>query len=185
MSKKTFSVDAETNGLYGQPFSIAALILTRQGHESDRFVARCPIAGPVDPFVVKSVLPQMTDIEETHASYETMLADFAEFYLRYRKKSYVVAQVPYPVETGFFRTMVETGLIDELQGPYPFYDTASMLRDRMGSSSIQRLFKEHPELEQQANGLYEGQVHNPLRDCATAGVVFNYLRITAAAARAE
>lgn len=45
MASKVFSFDAETNGLWGKPFSIAALVLDEAGAEVARFVGRCPIEG--------------------------------------------------------------------------------------------------------------------------------------------
>lgn len=57
-NNKVFSVDAETNGLYGQAFAIAAVVY-ENGAKIAEFLARCPITGAIDPFVKENVIPQM------------------------------------------------------------------------------------------------------------------------------
>lgn len=95
-----FSFDVETNGLWGQPFAVAALVYDENGNETARFVGRCPISNEVDDFVAKNVLPQMGGITETHDSYESLLRDFAEFYLREKQGATVIAHMAVPVESG-------------------------------------------------------------------------------------
>ena len=75
--KKIMSYDAETNGLWGDAFSIGAL-LYEDGKETARFVGRCPFRKDetVNDFVNKHVLPEMTAIPTTHDSYEHLLKDF-------------------------------------------------------------------------------------------------------------
>lgn len=64
-----FSFDAETNGLWGQAFAVAAVLFDENGDEVARFVGRCPIEGEVNPWVKENVLPEMEGIPVTHKSY--------------------------------------------------------------------------------------------------------------------
>ncbi|EJU22051.1 hypothetical protein HMPREF1143_0452, partial [Peptoanaerobacter stomatis] len=41
--KSILSIDAETNGLWGQAFSISALLYDADGTQISEFVGRCPI----------------------------------------------------------------------------------------------------------------------------------------------
>jgi hypothetical protein len=53
-TKKVFPFDAETNGLYGPAFSIAAIVRETSGRKVAEFVDRCPITGDVDGWVAVS-----------------------------------------------------------------------------------------------------------------------------------
>ena len=79
---KIFSFDAETNGLYGQAFMLAAVV-TINGKKVDEFVARCPITETVDGWVKDNVLPQVDSVEISHSSYGEMLDAFYAFYMSY------------------------------------------------------------------------------------------------------
>ena len=57
------SFDAETNGLWGQAFAIAAVLFNENGAETARFVGRCPIEGEVNSWVKTNVLPKMEGIQ--------------------------------------------------------------------------------------------------------------------------
>ena len=64
---RVLSMDAETNGLWGQAFAIGAILYSEDGSEAARFVGRCPIQGEkVNPWVAENVLPQMEAIPIDH-----------------------------------------------------------------------------------------------------------------------
>lgn len=133
-----FAVDAETNGLYGAPFAVAAVVVSAPA-QSDaevappptvvaRFAARCPITGPVDPWVADHVVPALTDLAQTHDALDGMLDAFWAFWMQNRDAATCVTHVGYPVEAGLFRRCVEQDPGTRLfQGPFPLHDVATLL----------------------------------------------------------
>jgi hypothetical protein len=124
---KVFSFDAETNGLWGKAFAIAALVY-EDGVETARFIGRCPLDGEPTEFVREQVLPQMESIEESHDSYETLLADFARFYQANKNEADIVVHMGVPVESRLLFDMHTLGFIGDWDGPYPLIDIAGCLK---------------------------------------------------------
>lgn len=172
--KKIFSFDAETNGLWGQPFSIAVLVYDENGKETARFVGRCPIEGEVDGFVAEKVLPQMEGIKESHDSYGSLLSDFAEFYLREKKDATVIAHMAIPVESGLLRDMHSREVIGDWDGPFPLIDISGCL-DQAGEdpTSCDGYANKHGVAVDPAE--FAGGTHNPLFDSAQAAAVYRHL----------
>jgi hypothetical protein len=169
-----FSFDAETNGLWGQAFSIAALVYDESGAEIARFAGRCPIQGEINPWVLENVLPQMTGLDETHSSYEELLRDFAVFYLLYKQKNAVIAHVAVPVESQVLRDMHSQGFIGDWDGPFPLIDIVGMLtmanEDPTSVDSYCQKYGIHVSAEE-----FDGGTHNPLYDSAVAAQVYMHL----------
>jgi hypothetical protein len=105
-----FSFDAETNGLYGQAFALAAVVTDEEGREIASFVARCPIEGQVDDWMRENVLPRLESVEVSHASYRDMLEAFYAFYMAHKDGATAIAHIAHPVETKVLRDMVEADL---------------------------------------------------------------------------
>jgi hypothetical protein len=170
--KKIFSFDAETNGLWGQPFAIGALVYDENGAEVARFVGRCPIEGNVNPWVAEHVIPEMADIPMTHESYNALLSDFAKFYLANKAEADVIVHMGVPVEAGLLWDMHDRGLIGDFDGPYPLIDLAGNLQ-QVGEdpTSVDSYIKKY-EL---TVGEFSGGTHNPLYDAAVAAVVYRHL----------
>ncbi|MDO8470335.1 MAG: hypothetical protein Q7S84_05005 [bacterium] len=170
--KKLFSFDAETNGLWGQAFAIGALIYDENGAELARFVGRCPIEGPVDQWVAENVLPQITDVLETHASYDALLADFAVFYMANKADADIIVHMGVPVEARLLIDMRSKGLIGDFDGPYPLIDLAGNLKQAgEDPTSVDAYVKKHTLTV----GEFEGGTHNPLYDSAAAATVYRHL----------
>ena len=164
-----FSWDAETNGLWGQAFAIGA-VLYKDGTEISSFYARCPIQGEVNPWVAENVLPQMTQMEITHDSYESMLASFAEFYLANKDGADVVFHMGLPVEAKVVLDMHTLGLIGDWDGAYPWLDISGHLQAKdFDPTSVDTYNREHgievpmPEA---------GGTHNPLYDSRAAALCY-------------
>ncbi|MFH1161755.1 MAG: hypothetical protein V1696_00535 [Candidatus Jorgensenbacteria bacterium] len=170
--KKVFSFDAETNGLWGRPFAIGALVYNGRGMEIARFVGRCPIEGMVNDWVEKNVLPQMTTIPVTYESYDALLADFAKFYMANKADADVIVHMGVPVEAGLLRDMHDQGLIGDFDGPYPLIDLAGNLQQAGGDpTSVDKYVQKHGL----SVGEFEGGTHNPLYDSAVAVKVYWHL----------
>lgn len=171
---KVFSFDAETNGLWGQPFSIAALVYDENGKETARFVGRLPDTEVTDAWTRENVLPQMEGIEESHDSYGALLADFAEFYLREKQDATVIAHMAVPVESSVLRDMHTRGLIGDWDGPYPLMDIAGCLaqagEDPTSCDGYADKFGVAVDPAEFAGGK-----HNPLYDSAQAVAVYRHL----------
>ena len=169
--KNIVSVDAETNGLWGPPFSIGALVYGESGVEIARFVARCPIKDDVDSWVKENVLPKMENIPVTHETYESMLADFAKFYLAHKADAEVIVHMGVPVESNLLRDMHSQGCIGDFDGPYPLLDVAGELAQAGENptsvdSYVSKWGLVVPDF---------GSTHNPLYDSAVAAEVHKHL----------
>jgi hypothetical protein len=170
-----FSFDAETNGLWGQAFAIAAIVYNEHGKERARFVGRCPIAGKVKKFVAENVLPLMEDIEVSHESYDALLASFAEFYLREKTDAVVITHMSVPVEAKVLIDMHCRGLIGDWDGPYPLLDVAGILKARGADSTSVDKYNEKYGLmvgRSEAHGL---GTHHPLYDAISTAVAYIHL----------
>ena len=105
---KYFSFDAETNGLWGQAFSIAAV-----GGGGGGGGGGCPIEGDVNPWVRDNVLPQMEGIKITHSDYKSLLEDFMKFYLQKKEGRTILVHMGLPVEAKLFLDAHEMGIIGD------------------------------------------------------------------------
>lgn len=125
--RKILSVDAETNGLHGQPFAVGA-VQSDGGPRAEVYLGRCEIDGPVDPWVQDNVLPALADVPITHQVYDDLLADFARWYdRRAAEDPIVLGHVVCPVEARLFADLVGRLGRDPFSGPFPLHDLASML----------------------------------------------------------
>ncbi len=169
--KKVFSFDAETNGLWGQAFAIAALVYDESGEEVARFVGRCPIVGDVDKWVADKVVPQLAEMPINHQDYDALLADFAKFYLAEKEKADIIVHMGYIVETKILRDCHERGFIGAWDGPYPLIDIAGNLQQAgEDPTSVDAYLQKH--------GLSVsdfGTTHHPLYDSAVAAAVYSHL----------
>jgi len=174
--KKIFSFDAETNGLWGQPFAVGAIVYEYDGNNSIeevvRFSGRCPIEGDVNEWVKDNVLPQMIAVIITHKNYNHLLADFAEFYLANKADAEIVVHMGVPVESNLLRDMHSRGLIEDFDGPYPLMDVAGMLRQAGEDPTSVDSYLLKYGIEDVKN---YGSTHNPLYDSEVVARVYTHL----------
>lgn len=166
---KIFSFDAETNGLWGKAFSIAALVY-ENSNEIARFIGRCPIEGDVDSWVAENVIPKMEDIPVSHDSYDELLKAFADFYKSNKADASIIVHMGVPVESSLLKDAHSRGYIGNWDGPYPLIDLAgSLLQAGENPTSVDGYVSKF--------GLQvtEGNTHNPLYDSEVAAVVFTHL----------
>lgn len=166
---KIFSFDAETNGLWGQAFSIAALVY-ENGVETARFIGRCPIEGETNSWVTENVLPKMEDIPVTHNYYDELLADFAKFYLANKADAHVIVHMGVPVEATLLKDAHSRGFIGDWDGPYPLIDVTGNLQQAGENPVSCDSYVAKYGLE-----VAEGNSHNPLYDSEVAAKVFMHL----------
>lgn len=172
----TLSFDAEANGLWGAPFALGAVVLDAAGAVVETFGGYIGPDGVTDPWCRENVLPAIADMPVTHADYSAMLADFAAFYLRWRKAgAAILAHMPVPVEAGVLRDMHTSGLIGDWDGPYPLIDVAGMLLARgRDPTSVDDYNRDHAVgLGAEAAGLV---AHDPIYDSIAAARCYMHLR---------
>ncbi len=166
---KILTLDAETNGLWGQAFAIGA-VLYENGIEVASFYARCPIEGEVNSWVAENVLPQMEDMIQTHDSYEKMLKAFAEFFMENKADADVIFHMGVPVESRVIIDMHDKGFIGDWDGAYPWLDIAGCLKHAgFDCTSVDTYNAEHDIVVPQPEA---GGTHNPLYDSRAAALCY-------------
>lgn len=171
--RPVLSLDAETNGLWGKAFAIAARLYDAVGNVLAEFIGRCPIEGDVDEFVRDNVLPQMTDIPISHPDRDSLLAAFAEFYLANKADADVIVHMGVPVESKLFTDMYARGLIGDWDGPYPLLDISGALAQAGEDPTSCDGYVRKYGLELSAD--FAGGSHNPLYDSEVAARVWMHL----------
>ncbi|MEO8637847.1 MAG: hypothetical protein ABI430_03025 [Candidatus Taylorbacteria bacterium] len=170
--KKMFSFDAETNGLWGQAFAIGALVYDENGIEIARFVGRIADSEVTDSWVKENVLPKIQDIPVTHATYDELLASFADFYKANKEGADVIVHMGFIVEVKILRDLHAAGLIGDWDAPYPLYDVSGNLQQAgEDATSVDKYVAKHGL----SVGEFAGGTHNPLYDSAVAAVVYRHL----------
>jgi len=165
---KILSIDAETNGLWGQAFSIGA-VLIENGKEIKRFVARCPIGGDTNEWVAANVLPQMAAIPVTHTDYNSMLTDFINFYMKNKTDAHVIVHMGVPVEAKLFLDAHSLGILGDWDAPYPLIDISAL--PEIGTSVDDYNEKNGIDIPS-----FDGGTHNPLYDSYAAAMAYETLQ---------
>ncbi len=172
--KKIFSFDAETDGLWGNPFAIAATVTSPDGIEVATFAARLDDSVVTNDWVKENVLPHIQDIQIVD-NYETMLNEFADFYMEHKADAVCICHNPVPVEAHLLREMHRVGAIGEWDAPYPLIDLNGLL-DHAG---------EDPTLNKSCgrdyifvNGLPMplGVDDDPRFDCRAVTIIYRHLK---------
>jgi len=164
-----FSVDAETDWLYGATFAIGVTVRWL-GQEIARFVGRCPYTG-ANGYVIEKILPAVEQLPMNFNSSEELEEAFWVFWLQHRENALPVAHCASPVETGLFRRCVERDLTArEWNGPYPaIHDVASLLALLGEPADSVDAYVSKWQLE-----VPQGQVHDPFYDAVVSALVFEH-----------
>lgn len=137
---KILSFDIESNGLHGEAFAAAGLLLDDAGATITSFAGRCPITGQIDEFVAAEVLPQFTDLSVAYTNPRALRDAFWAWYIGAKAKADItLVQNGYPVEARFLIQCQQ----DDLQTrywdhPFPMIDLTSLLWQVGGHSKEQR-----------------------------------------------
>lgn len=165
-NNKILSFDAETNGLWGQAFSIGAVLMDKETGETEKqFVSRCPIGEETNSWVKENVLPEMEEIPETHSDYLSMLSDFMEWYKENKEGSDIIVHMCLPVEAKLFLDAHISGIIGDWDAPYPLIDIAAFPE-----------ILDSVDAYNKNNGIevpsFSGGTHNPLYDSISAALAY-------------
>lgn len=166
------SVDAETDGLWGVPFAIGAVVYNLIGEEIARYVGRSNVP-PTNPWVLENVSPNLNDIQVVGDTND-LLRDFADFYNQMRSQYDVTVlwHMGHVVEAYLFRLLVEKKFVGQWDAPYvPVEVSAYLQMAGYAPDSVDRCVE--------ANNLqieFEGKTHNPLYDCIVAYRVWEHLK---------
>ncbi len=170
MNTKILSIDAETDGLWGNPFAIAAIVYEGTT-EVAHFIARLPNETITNTWVKENVLPTLQNVTVTHTDYRSMLQDFAAFYKIYKAEADCICHMGYIVEAHLLREMHRIGAIGDWDAPFPFYDISGNLQAAgENPTSVDEYVKKH-----QITISHTGSTHNPLYDCEVTARVYMHL----------
>lgn len=148
-----FAFDAETDGLYGEAFAIAAVVIDNAGHIEDSFSGTASLEDVADAWTLENCVPHLSGIPK-YPDRKALREAFWLFYLKYREACDIVADVPYPVESQLMRQCVEEHSGSTFLGPYPLIDVASVFYAK-GMD---------PQTDRIAFSGQQGQPHNPMTD---------------------
>ena len=105
MKPLIFCVDAESDGLYGCVWAIAAIVADASGNELDRFI------GQIDTSFVTHAWTRENAVPYVHLpmypSARALRDAFWDFWMRYRETAECIAYCGHPVEDGLFIACVQ------------------------------------------------------------------------------
>lgn len=166
---KIFSFDAETNGLWGQAFSIAAVVKYPDGATKE-FLGRCPIdvtQVAINPWVKENVLSQLKGVPYNYDNYRSLLKAFMAFYMEEKQDAQIIVHMGLPVESRLFLDAHNMGIIGDWDAPYPLVDISAL--PEIGTSV---------DTYNRENGIEvpacEGGTHNPLFDSYAALLAYEH-----------
>lgn len=157
---KVLSLDAETNGLWGTAFQIAAVLYDHGTVIT--FNGQCPIECEINPWVKDNVLPYVDGV--MYRSYYLLLKDFMEWYKAHKEDADVIVHVGLPVEARLFIDAHNYGFIGDWDAPFPLIDISAI--PEIGTS-VDNYNKKHS-----IKVPYKGNIHNALYDSWAALVAY-------------
>lgn len=155
-----FSVDAETDGLYGPVWAIGAVVLDDHGAEVAWFAGQLNPDVVTDPWVRENIVP-VVDLPRLPTR-QKLLNDFWWFWMEYREGALAVADFGAPVEAGLFRACVSLSKKERtFQGPHPLHELGTaLLLAGLDPDCDRRELCGRPDLVR----------HNPVDDAMMAGL---------------
>lgn len=178
---KTASIDAETVGLWGKPFSIAVVLYSKEGKKEEEFTIRRELSEEEKDFAKTQVfknesgeitfslpdcIEQSNDIKNAADSYEKMIEEFSKFYLKHRENYTTLWYMGHVVETFLFRECVKLGFIGVFEAPYTPIELSEHLRLNFHTISVDKFIEEN-KIE-----IGEKNTHHPLYDAEAAAKVY-------------
>lgn len=168
-----FSVDAETDGLWGEHFAISAIVLDMGGKEVARFEGRVTdmlSAVKHDAWVRENIVPLCESLPPLGTARELRNAFWA-FWMQWKGQALALSDCGYSVEGGLFRKCVEDDLAArEWLAPFPMLDVGTLL---FICGINPRGVKEDEEGSRIKLAGLEGKglnLHNPVDDALAGGL---------------
>ena len=172
--RNILSIDAETDGLWGNPFWIAGIVYNEEGLEVDKVNIAINTPEIKEDWVKENVIPELTKCKNVVFvdSYEKMLEKFAKFYNKYREDSTVLWHMGHIVEAHLFRELHRLELIGDWDAPYTPIEVSEILRQAGEQpDSVDNYIKKY---DISVNDY--GSTHNPLYDCEVAAKTYFHLK---------
>ena len=163
--KFTFSLDAETDGLWGPVWAIAVVVLDENGDETASFEGRvADLSALKDAWVVENIVPLCLDLP-TYPTARSLRDAFWAFWMEWRERAAPVADNGSTVEADLFRKCVEDDLeTRQWQGPFPLFDLGTLF---LACGINPRAYRQGEEASRIKLAGLEGQgynLHNPADD---------------------
>ena len=169
---KIFSLDVESNGLWGNPISIGFTV-----EEKGKVIKKaeaCFISEEeiYSEWVAENVIKPLKENREVKKcnSYLELLTWFAKEYMKYKNEYTVLYHMGHIVEANLFKELKENNLIGEWDAPYTPIEISTLLSvNGFAPDSVDQLVEK---------GLIEkpeGNVHQALYDAEVAAKAYWYL----------
>jgi hypothetical protein len=156
----TFSVDAETDGLYGPVWAIGAVVLNYWGEVVARFEGQVSPASLTNTWVIENVVPHVN--LPLYGSARELRDAFWAFWMTWREGVVTISDIGSPVESGLFRTCVEDDPeARQWNGPYPLHEVSTLLFAVGQDPDVDRL--EYADMRS-VSAMPGLQKHNPVFD---------------------
>lgn len=191
-----FSFDCESNGLYGECWSVGITIIKRLNMQP--IVRYLLIVDPIDMvtdnWVIENVIPAISVPTEKksiiydnvnknvpikkylHSNTKKMRNKFWNIWMKYKNKSICVVDCGIPVESHFLFHCVYDDLENRMwNAPFPAHEVATMFyangldainTDRNKYSGLNNLLKHNPEHDAYASGICWCKLYNLLYETA-------------------
>lgn len=150
-NEHTFSLDAETDGLYGDVWAIGAVVADGSGEIVATFAGQIDPASVSNEWVRENVVPFVS--LPRYESARALRDAFWAFWLAHRECATCIADFGSPIESGLFRTCVaDDPDARQWLGPYPLHEVGTALLcagidadiDRVEFSGLLGLVKHNP-----------------------------------------
>lgn len=147
--KNIFVFDVESTSLHGKAFAVGVIVIDcNTGREIDHLLLKSKESEKdASDWVKQNVIPFLQSVPSVETDKE-MRDQFWAIYQKYRKDSYIWADVAYPVETNFLEQVYgDDPAQREFEMPYPLHDIADHLDaeiDRANFSELSGVIKHDP-----------------------------------------
>lgn len=179
IEKQIFSIDVESNGLWGNPIAIGAIVYDKGGNEIDSFGLKLPDEFVTNNWVRENVLPNIQNMKtfnmihipclfnnraDKEKTYYKFLEEFRNFYMKYKENFDVLYHMGHVVESNLFKEMKRLNLIGDFDAPYvPIEVSAYLQMAGEPADSVDKYVEKYKVLTEDY-----GSTHNPLYDCEVA-----------------
>lgn len=170
-------IDVESNGLYGQPFCVGAVLMDPGGRVLSDFISRCHLDQVPDEIVEEKIGPALdaAGIREDVDALADLNEKFLKWHMQHTKVIHppqIWADVSFPVDAGFLRQMhtPQDGTVDmdAKRGwtpPYPLLDVSTLIAATGTDPLVNR-----EEYARDLIGVRHGEKHDPRWDAELSGL---------------